>query len=88
MQHNFFPNKSRLRAFAQLKQDKINRSTFPVPQQTQPFGFQPILCGSGDQLCQPLRFVNQKKVSAEFQGPGSAGKQILRRAAAFLPGGG
>ena len=34
VQCNFFPLKARLRPFAQLKQDKIDGCTFPVPHQT------------------------------------------------------
>ena len=86
VQHNFFPLQSWLCAFSQLKQDKINRPAFPVPYQTQPFGFQSVFSGGGDQFRQPFRLVYQKKVPAEFQRPGTAGKQILRGTASFLPG--
>ena len=67
VQNDFFPGKSRLRAFTQLKQDKINRCIFPVPHQTQPLGFQSVFGGGDDQLCQPFRFMHQEKVSAELQ---------------------
>ena len=66
VQDNFFPGKARLCAFSQLKQDKINRRTFLMPHQAQPFGFQFVVCSDGNQLCQTFRLVNQKEITAEF----------------------
>ena len=86
VQNNFFPLESRLRAFAQLKQDKINGRSFFVPYQAQPFGFQPVLGGGGNQFCQPFRFVDQKKIAAEFQKGTAAAEKILWCAAEFLAG--
>ena len=76
MQNDFFPLKARFCAFSQLKQNKINRRTFPMPYQTQPFGFQLVFCGSGDQLRQSFRLVNQKKIAAVFQCPGSCSMRM------------
>ena len=76
VQDNFFPDESRLCAFSQLQQDKINGCTFPVPQQAQPFCFQTVSGSGGDEFCQPFRLVDQKKISAISNGPGGCLKQF------------
>ena len=86
VQNDFFQGKSRLRAFAQLKQDKIDRRTFPVPYQTKPLGFQVVFGAGCAQLGQPFRFVDQKKIAAEFQKGTAAAEKILWCAADLLPG--
>ena len=86
VQNDFFPGKSRLRAFAQLKQDKINRSAGFMMYQAQPIGFQIVFCGGCNELCQPFRFVDQEEVATELQKPAAGSEQIIRGTADFLAG--
>ena len=67
VQDNFFPDESRLCAFSQLQQDKINGSVFPVTKQGQTLGLQAIAVGGADQFRQPFRFVDQEKSPPYFR---------------------
>ena len=57
VQDNFFPDQSRLCAFAQLQQDQIHGRVFFVSYQTQSFGFQIVFGGGGNSPWQGLPAV-------------------------------
>ena len=59
----------RLAALAEGKQNEGNFAALLMAHQAKPLGLQIFLCAAGDQLGQPLRLVDQKKVAAEFDGP-------------------
>ena len=82
----FLPGKPGPGALAALKQDQADPALRPVPEQAQPLWLQGNGGGAAADLGQPFRPVNQVKIPAEFQRPGSSGEQ-LRQGAAVLPPG-
>ena len=72
VERKLFPDKTGFRAFSAGQQDQADRAVAAVPHQLQPFGLQLILRRQMAQLRQSLRFVNEEKIAAVSQCPGSA----------------
>ena len=64
MQRRFLPDKARLRSLAESYQHQGNGAAFSVAQKAQLLGFQLMTCPYGKKLSQPLRLVDQEKVTA------------------------
>ena len=86
MQGKLFPDKPRLAALAAGQQDQADRAAFVMADQAKALWLQANGSGAAAELTQPLRLVNQKKVTAVLECP-ARGCEKLRRGAAVIPPG-
>ena len=70
----FIPEKTRLCALSTLYKNKGNRTVRTMAQQLQLLWFQSVFDCGGKDFCQAFRPMNQEKITAETQRPGSAGE--------------